>query len=827
MASIIPGYEYDIFISYRQKDNKYDGWVTEFVDNLKRELEATFKEEVSLYFDVNPHDGLLETHDVDASLHEKLKCLVFIPIISRTYCDPKSFAWDHEFKAFVDSASQDQFGLMIKLPNGNVSGRVLPVRIHDVDDEDIELCESVMGSALRGVEFIYKSAGVNRPLRAKEEKPHDNLNNTIYRDQINKVANAINEVIRGIGKADTLKYSEKIPIRKPLETIRKKERIRDRKGDIKIGEEGKISRPKRVLIMHNWGVRIGMILAVLLTVILWYIWPFLFKPQIISRNFESSVAVLEFDDISDAQGFENFAKGATNDLVSRLARLQNLKVVPVNETLKYKLLKNATSAICKDNDVKMILQGSVKVESGNITMNAELIDGEKDVVIWKQNKADKLENTLNIQNELVSEAARAINVKYSGYEIQKQMEMRPTKNFKAYELFLKGNEELTKWTYNGLFESLVYYGRALGIDQDFIDARANSALANLLISYFYEHDKNIIENIKKDARKALSLEKENETALMSMEGYYIMKISSGQKLGILEYRDMIKKLKSLTTKNPSSPMALFGMAEYYRLFKKNLLKASEYLRQALTQCERILQSEPSNGIILGIAAQSAGILGQIEFKTGNFSEAIKKTEYSIRLVPGISRTYTQLSDFYLSTEQPLKARAVLDQAIANVINASDRGYIALIQGRNSMVDGKYKEAEQYWAHVMTDLREPKEPDYDYALLYRYVMLYKLGNAMAADSIIFDRLKTRGINSWPEPIAHFFAGGLKEDELINLAKRGWQKCEAFFFLGEKDLITGNLVEAKKHFEDCINTKENNYLEYDMSQAELNRAFTQVQ
>ena len=46
MASILPGYEYDIFISYRQKDNKYDGWVTEFVDDLKRELEATFKEDI-------------------------------------------------------------------------------------------------------------------------------------------------------------------------------------------------------------------------------------------------------------------------------------------------------------------------------------------------------------------------------------------------------------------------------------------------------------------------------------------------------------------------------------------------------------------------------------------------------------------------------------------------------------------------------------------------------------------------------------------------------------------------------------------------------------
>jgi hypothetical protein len=48
MASIIPGYEYDIFISYRQKDNKGDRWVSEFVDALKMELKSTLKEEICL-----------------------------------------------------------------------------------------------------------------------------------------------------------------------------------------------------------------------------------------------------------------------------------------------------------------------------------------------------------------------------------------------------------------------------------------------------------------------------------------------------------------------------------------------------------------------------------------------------------------------------------------------------------------------------------------------------------------------------------------------------------------------------------------------------------
>jgi hypothetical protein len=194
MASLLPGYEYDIFISYRQKDNKYDGWVTEFVNNLRRELEATFKEEISVYFDINPIDGLLETHDADASLKEKLKCLVFIPIISRTYCDNRSFAWEHEFKAFTEQASHDKLGLKIKLLNGNIGSRVLPVRIYDLDTADIKLCESVLGGVIRGVEFVYKEPGVNRPLTADDDEKK-NLNNTKYRNQINKTANAIKEII--------------------------------------------------------------------------------------------------------------------------------------------------------------------------------------------------------------------------------------------------------------------------------------------------------------------------------------------------------------------------------------------------------------------------------------------------------------------------------------------------------------------------------------------------------------------------------------------------------------------------------------------------------
>src|SRR6478735_8917111 len=149
MSSLIPGFEYDIFISYRQKDNKGDHWVTEFVNALKSELESTFKEDISIYFDQNPHDGLLETHNVDKSLEGKLKCLIFIPIISQTYCDPKSFAWQHEFVAFNKLAKEDQFRRDLKLSNGNVASRILPVKIHELDTDDKTIIENELGGVLR------------------------------------------------------------------------------------------------------------------------------------------------------------------------------------------------------------------------------------------------------------------------------------------------------------------------------------------------------------------------------------------------------------------------------------------------------------------------------------------------------------------------------------------------------------------------------------------------------------------------------------------------------------------------------------------------------
>ncbi len=194
MTSFIPGYDCDIHVSFRFNDNKYDGWVTEFIEKLNQELGATVKDKLSIFFDKNP-----ENNQNNATALPKIKSLIFIPIISQTYCDINSPVWKNEFSVFQLQATTDRIGPKIKLTNGNFASRVIPVKIHDIDVEDIRLLESELSGSLRSIDFIYREEGVNRPLRpVDDEKSGISSLRPMYRNQINKVANAVKEIISGI-----------------------------------------------------------------------------------------------------------------------------------------------------------------------------------------------------------------------------------------------------------------------------------------------------------------------------------------------------------------------------------------------------------------------------------------------------------------------------------------------------------------------------------------------------------------------------------------------------------------------------------------------------
>ncbi len=465
MSSIIEGYNYDIFISYRQKDNKHDGWVTEFVDNLKGELESTFKEEISVYFDINPHDGLLETHDVDESLKEKLKCLVFIPILSRTYCDPKSFAWEHEFRAFVDLASNDQYGLKVKLPNGNVARRVLPVRIHDLDPGDEKLCEAVLGGALRGIEFIYKEPGVNRPL-IYEDDEKSNIGKTRYRNQINKVAIAIKEIVTGL-KTETVPFSG--------ESSQHRESQKEDHTEVTKPDKEKIPYTGKHKIFY------GTVLLVVLAIAAIFAYPKIFKRDKLvslrSSGERIAVAVMPFQNLTSDTVWNVWQEGIQDILISSLSNSEELKVRQVESVkslvrgqgiVNYaSITPSVGSAISRKLEADVLILGSIK-QAGTISrLYAQIIDPETEEVF----RSFQIEGLYREESIFLLIDSLSVMVKdfLILSELQKNTPLLNTSLLstwspEAYRYFVHGRSEFHKMNF---FSAINWFSKAIDIDSNF------------------------------------------------------------------------------------------------------------------------------------------------------------------------------------------------------------------------------------------------------------------------------------------------------------------------------------------------------------------------
>jgi TolB-like protein/Tfp pilus assembly protein PilF len=493
MASLIPGYEYDIFISYRQKDNKYDGWVTEFVDNLKKELEATFKEEVSVYFDINLSDGLLETHSVDKSLEGKLKCLVFVPVISQTYCDPKSFAWQHEFVAFNKIAREDPFGRDIRLASGNVASRILPVKIHDLDPEDKELLENELGCVLRAVEFIYREAGVNRPLKPNDD-PKENLNRTNYRNQVNKVANAVKEIINAI-KRQTLKPEE-------------------------ISKESFVGKPVNPAKL-KLKIIVSSLLLLALIILGYFFIPKLFMP---AGKTEMSIAVLPFKLLSNEPDKQYLADGMMDAILLHLEKFKGLKVISRTSVEQYKETTKTVLVIGQELDVDYLLEGSFQKVGDNVRLIIQLIKTRDDSHVFADKYDRNWKDIFSVQTEVAQKVAKELYAAITPEE-KKLTEKIPTADMTAYDLYLKAKDYEDKYWYSRNVDyyqkSVTFYRAAIEIDTAF--AKAYLGLAINYFNRYYEEDffkQNFLDSCLVLLNIALSYDNQLDDAYFVKGRYY-------------------------------------------------------------------------------------------------------------------------------------------------------------------------------------------------------------------------------------------------------------------------------------------------------------------
>ncbi len=532
MPSLLPGFSYDIFISYRQKDNRGDKWVTEFVGALKRELDATLKEDISIYFDENPSDGVLESHQVDKSLEGKLRCLIFIPVISQTYCDPRSFAWKDELCAFNTQTQKDSLGRDIRLASGNVASRILPVRIHDLDAKDRALFETELGTPLRSIDFIFKAPGVNRPLTPQDKK-EENHNKTFYKDQVNKVANAIKELL--------LAMVEPTIIPESTEKHSVSPEVVETSIVTKIFTRGL---PRVALVYAVFALLLLQFYQTLLTrlhlpgwansamlmllvagfpLALFLAWRYEFSPGGIIRTGSASaadnpfspsrkkpltgnlvliillgalavqyilssqppaatqpsnsIAVLYFDNISNDPEQEVFSDGITEEITAHLSSIRSLRVTSRTSVIPYKGKTKAMNIrqMAEELGVDHILEGSVRKSGNKLRITAQLIEARTDKHLWTEVYDREVTDIFAIQSEIAKAIARKFNVMISP-EANARLEEVPTRNMQAYELYLKARAlpDVSGFgigTYYGTVrKGIAMLKQAIALDPEFADA---------------------------------------------------------------------------------------------------------------------------------------------------------------------------------------------------------------------------------------------------------------------------------------------------------------------------------------------------------------------
>jgi tetratricopeptide (TPR) repeat protein len=495
MPSIIEGYNYDIFISYRQKDNKYDGWVTKFVDNLKKELEATFKEDVSVYFDENPHDRLQETHDVDKSLEGKLKCLIFIPILSQTYCDHNSYAWQHEFLAFLKMVKNDRFGKDVNLRSGNVSSRILPIRIHDLEPEDVKLYEKETGSVLRAMDFVFKTVtGAVRPLLPNEDHPNDNLYKTFYRDQISKAAIAIKEIVLGMKAEPVLEVKENDQARESVKEVREDER--------KIDLEKPAKTDKRRLIST-----VSIVIVLIIAAILFY--PKFFKSDKLNNLRTSdgriSIAVMPFKNMTNDTTKNDWQDWIQDILITSLSNSEELKVrqsETINSYIQSKgftdyasITPSVASNISLKLGANVFVYGSIIKEGAKIRVIAQLFDSNSEEVFKSFQQDGTAENILPIIDNLSIMVKDFLEISKLKKSVTPDIQsFASTNSSEAYRYFIFGENSRRK---GDNVTAIKWYTQAIEIDSNFY-------FAYNMISFSYVNLPNLFEQGKKWCLKAYS-----------------------------------------------------------------------------------------------------------------------------------------------------------------------------------------------------------------------------------------------------------------------------------------------------------------------------------
>ncbi len=370
-----------------------------------------------------------------------------------------------------------------------------------------------------------------------------------------------------------------------------------------------------------------------------------------------SIAVLPFENLSEEKANSYFADGIQEEILTRLSKIADLKVISRTSTEKYKSAPNNLREIAQQLGVANILEGSVQKAGDEVRITVQLINALSDSHLWAETYDRKVIDTFGIESDVAQKIASSLEAKLTGSE-KRAIAARPTNNTEAYQLYLKGRFFWNKRTGDDLKTALDYFNQAIAADPKYAVAYAGQADACLLIPIFSAGEpQEYFPRAKAAARRAIELD---ET---SAEGHTTL--ANLLCVDDLKFAESEKEFKRAIELNPN-----YATARHW--FGNSLLVSLGRFDDAVREGKRAVELDPLSLII-------NADLGSTLVLARRYDEAIEQLRRTIALDSNFSYAHWNLGlaldlkgDLTAALVEYEKARAL--DASPDVLGLLGRAY---------------------------------------------------------------------------------------------------------------------------------------------------------
>ena len=294
-----------------------------------------------------------------------------------------------------------------------------------------------------------------------------------------------------------------------------------------------------------------------------------------------SIAVLPFENLSHDPDNAFFADGIQEEILTRLSKIADLKVISRTSTQRFKSTPDNLLEIARQLGVANILEGSVQRSADQVRVNVQLIKAATDAHLWADTFDRKLTDVFAVESEIARAVADTLQAKLSGAE-QSAIAARPTENSEAHELYLRGRYFFGKRGADNLKRAIDYFNQAIAKDPNYAPAYAGIADSYAILSESpHESRADALNKARVAAEKALALDNKLAEAHVSRGLLFVEDLNL--KAAEQEYQRAIEL-------NPN-----YAFAHY--LFGFDVLTPLGDFDHAISEMNRAVELDPFSGII--------------------------------------------------------------------------------------------------------------------------------------------------------------------------------------------------------------------------------------